>query len=59
MKRKGSTYPLLVAKKKKIDDEKATLADLLLLYESGRDAKQLTACKCAASYLEFLGSLAV
>ena len=47
MKRKGATHSFLV-KKKKIDDEKVALAELLLLYKSGRDVKHLTACKFAA-----------
>ena len=49
MKRKEFKYSFVVAKKKKINDEEAALAELLLLYESGRDVKQLTACKFAAS----------
>ena len=32
MKRKGFTHSFLVVKKKKIDDEKSGLAELLLLY---------------------------
>ena len=49
MKRKETTHSFLIVKKKKIDDDKSALAELLLLYESGRDVKHLTACKFLAS----------
>ena len=48
MKRRGCKESFVGAKKKKVNDEEAALAELLLLYESGRDVKQLTACKFAA-----------
>ena len=53
MKRKKGEGTLHVStlKKRKIDDQEATLAKLLLLYESGRDEKQLTACKAVSSVL--------
>ena len=51
MKRKETTHSFLIVKKK-IDDDKLALAELLLLYESGRDVKHLTACKFQLLALE-------
>ena len=45
MKRKESVHPFPAVKKKKFDDREVAFSEFLLLYESGRDEKQLTACK--------------
>ena len=50
MKRR-SANSLVAVKKKKVDDQEAALAELLFLYDSGRDEKHLTACKPLHLYL--------